>query len=62
MFLPPYSPDLNPIELMWAHVKSSLRTQKARTYDALISALNIALPLVSLLFIQNWFAHCGYSL
>jgi transposase len=43
LFLPPYSPDFNPIELMWAYVKKILKKLKARTYDKLISSLNIAL-------------------
>src|SRR5512134_3977965 len=38
-FLPPYSPDLNPIELCWSKVKRALRTAKARTLDALLDAV-----------------------
>ena len=38
-FLPPYSPDLNPIEKMWSKIKSILRTLKARTEKALINAI-----------------------
>jgi len=38
-FLPPYSPDLNPIEKMWSKIKSILRTLKARTEEALINAI-----------------------
>jgi transposase len=43
LFLPPYSPDFNPIELMWAYVKKILKKLKARTYDTLTSSLDIAL-------------------
>jgi transposase len=61
-FLPPYSPDFNPIELCWSKVKTALRTAKARTFDALLEALAKALRSISLTDIQNWFAHCGYVL
>jgi transposase len=60
LFLPPYSPDLNPIELCWSKVKSALRKAKARTIDALIEALAQALSSVSLTDIVHWFAHRGY--
>jgi len=61
-FLPPYSPDFNPIELCWSKVKAALRTAKARTLDALLDAVATALRSISLTDIQNWFAHCGYAL
>jgi len=60
LFLPPYSPDLNPIELCWSKIKSALRQAKARTIDALIEALAQALRSVSLTDIVHWFAHRGY--
>jgi transposase len=60
IFLPPYSPDLNPIELCWSKVKTALRAAKARTFDVLIDAVADALHSVSLTDIQAWFAHCGY--
>lgn len=47
IFLPPYSPDFNPIELCWSKVKTALRTAKARTPDALLDALADALHSVS---------------
>ena len=62
IFLPPYSPDLNPIELCWAKVKTALRAAKARTWDALIDALANALRSVSPKDVQAWFIHCGYVL
>lgn len=62
IFLPPYSPDLNPIELCWSKVKTALRTAKARSFDALLSALAQALRLIRTSDIRAWFAHCGYSL
>ena len=61
-FLPPYSPDFNPIELCWSKVKAALRAAKARTLDALVDAIAQALRSISFTDIQNWFAHCGYVL
>ena len=61
-FLPPYSPDFNPIELCWSKVKAALRTAKARTLDALLEAVATALRSISFTDIQNQFAHCGYAL
>lgn len=60
LFLPPYSPDLNPIELCWSKVKAALRIAKARTVDTLLDALTNALRSVSLDDITHWFAHRGY--
>ena len=62
IFLPPYSPDLNPIELCWAKVKTALRAAKARTWDALVDALASALRSVSPDDVEAWFFHCGYAL
>jgi transposase len=59
-FLPPYSPDWNPIELCWAKVKGVLRTHKARTFDELLVALDRAFAAITGSDIQAWFAHCGY--
>jgi transposase len=61
-FLPPYSPDLNPIEGMWSKVKTSLRTEKARTEEALGAAIARALAQVTASDARSWFAQCGYSL
>lgn len=60
LFLPPYSPDFNPIELCWATVKKALRAAKARTFDALLDALRKALRAITPDHADNWFAHCGY--
>ena len=62
VFLPPYSPDLNPIELFWAKVKTFLKKAKARTNDALENAINSASDWVSTADILGWFKHCGYYL
>ncbi len=60
--LPPYSPDLNPIEKMWSKVKTSLRKAKARDSVALYKAVGHAMGQVTYDDIRNWFASCGYSL
>jgi transposase len=61
-FLPPYSPDFNPIELCWSKVKAALRKAKTRTLEALVEAVAEALRSISFTDIQHWFAHCGYAL
>ena len=60
-FLPPYSPDWNPIELCWAKVKTALRDAKARTFEALVDALCDALRAINPADALAWFAHCGYA-
>ena len=59
-FLPVYSPDLNPIELLWSKVKAVLRKRKARTHEELQKALKVALDAIALVDIKNWFKHDGY--
>jgi transposase len=60
-FLPAYSPDLNPIEMMWSKVKTLLRAAGARSHSALLRAIAQALAAVTADDTRNWFAHCGYS-
>lgn len=60
-FLPPYSPDLNPIEKMWSKIKALLRKAKAREPEALFKAIGEAFAEVSESDIRNWFESCGYS-
>jgi transposase len=60
-FLPPYSPDLNPIEKMWSKIKAILRTLKARTEEALINAIAEALEAVTASDAKGWFESCGYT-
>ena len=60
-YLPPYSPDLNPIELMWSKVKSLLRSFAARTKKTLLTAIGKALNAVTPKDAQGWFAHDGYG-
>ena len=61
VFLPPYSPDLNPIEHCWSKVKARLRALKPRTSEDLLAALVDAFALVTGLDIRGWFRHCGYQ-
>jgi transposase len=62
VYLPPYSPDLNPIEMMWSKVKAYLRKAKARTRQALDDAIATALGLVSQTDISGWFTKDGYGM
>ena len=59
-FLPPYSPDLNPIELAWSKVKGVLRKAKARTFATLLDALDDAFGSITKHDADAWFTHCGY--
>jgi transposase len=59
-YLPPYSPDFNPIEKIWAKVKAWLRKAGARTTEALWEAMAQALQAVTAEDCQHSFAHCGY--
>lgn len=59
-YLPPYSPDYNPIEKVWAKVKAYLRRAKARATEALWRALGEALDQVTAADCRNSFTHCGY--
>jgi transposase len=61
MFLPPYSPDLNPIEMSWSKMKSVLRKLKATTYDELTKNMRTALDSFTKSDIANWFSHDGYN-
>lgn len=61
LFLPPYAPDLNPIENCWLKVKACLRALKPRTFDALLAALVEAFAALTRQDIQGWFGHCGYQ-
>ena len=60
-YLPPYSPDFNPIENMWSKVKQRLRSAAARTYQALLDAISTALASVSSDDCVGFFRHCGYA-
>ncbi len=62
IYLPAYSPDFNPIEQAWSKIKQLLRSAKARTVEALESAITEALAAVTAENALAWFSHCGYGL
>jgi transposase len=61
LYLPPYSPDFNPIEMIWSKVKRLLRTAAARTLDALHDAFGVAMNAVTADDVKGCFRHCGYA-
>jgi len=61
LWLPPYSPDFSPIELMWSKVKAYLKKVKARTQTELEKAIAAALETITVSDCLNWFRHCGYE-
>jgi transposase len=62
LFLPPYSPDLNPIEEAFSKIKGALRKARARTREALIEALGVAISAVTARDARGFFEHGGYHL
>ena len=60
-YLSPYSPDLNPIEMMWSKIKAYLRKLKARTKETLEQALIEVLASISRNDVLAWLVECGYS-
>jgi len=62
LFLPPYSPDLNPIEMVFAKVKQLLRSLACRTCKALWEAMQSILDKITPTDAANCFKHCGYTL
>lgn len=61
VFLPSYSPDLNPIEEAFSKIKNTLRKVGARTHEALVEAMGEALREVTPWDVAGWFDHCGYE-
>jgi transposase len=61
-FLPPYSPDLNPIEMVFSKIKQLLRSLACRTRDALWAAMQTVLDQVTSQDAAHCFKHCGYTL
>lgn len=60
LFLPPYHPDLNPIEKLWSKMKTLLRGAQARTHQALEDAVAATLNRIYPTDAKAWFNHCGY--
>ncbi|PLS87120.1 MAG: IS630 family transposase, partial [Actinobacteria bacterium] len=61
VFLPSYSPDLNPIKEAFSKVKNIVRKAGACTREALDEAIGEALSAVTLEDVAGWFSHCGYQ-
>lgn len=61
LYLPPYSPDLNPIEEAFAKIKSLLRKAEARTREALLEAMGAALDAINAQDARGFYVHCGYG-
>ena len=61
LYLPPYSPDLNPIEMAFAKLKAALRKAAARSIDALVNAIAVALTAFTAQECLNFFAAAGYD-
>lgn len=61
LYLPPYSPELNPIEHTWSKLKALLRRAEARTLRRLAAAISISSSEISRSDLSGWFGHCGYS-
>lgn len=61
VYLPPYSPDLNPIELAFAKLKALLRSAAARVVDQLEEAIVRSLEQFTSTECSHYFRHCGYS-
>ncbi len=62
LYLPPYSPDFNPIEQAWSKLKQLLRGMKARLLDLLEPALAQALAAITPENARAYFRHCGYGI
>ena len=62
LYLPPSSPDFNPIEQAWSKIKQLLRSAKARTLAALETGITEALAAITAENASAWFAHCDYAI
>ncbi len=62
LFLPSYSPDFSPIEEASSKLKALLRRSQARTKEALVEAIGLALGAITPEDAKGWFGHCGYAL
>ena len=61
LYLPPYSPEFNPIELAWALLKQDLRTRGARTLDLLIETARQTFESFTPELCKSWLEHCGWQ-
>lgn len=60
IYLPPYSPDWNPIEKCWSKLKTAIRALEARSREALEEAIGQVIKTISAADALAWFVHCGY--
>ncbi len=61
VYLPPYSPDLNPIEMDFSKIKQLLRGLRPRTLTQIVNAAKSVLSAITLEHVENAFLHCGYG-
>ena len=61
LYLPPYSPDFNPIENMWSKLKTHLRSVAARSFDGLCDAIADGLATITKSDCKGFFQNCGYA-
>jgi transposase len=61
VFLPPYSPDLNPIEKMWSKIKGILRECASESSETLFESIRLAFNRITPADARGWFKSCGYS-
>jgi transposase len=61
IYLPPYSPDFNPIEEAFAKIKGLVRKSEARSREALVDAIGKGISMVTAEDARGFFAHCGYT-
>ena len=62
LYLPPYSPDLNPLEEAFSKIKGLLHKAEARSREALIEAMGKALKATTSQAVRGFFEHCGYRI
>jgi transposase len=62
LFLPPYSPDFNPIEPAFAKLKAHLRGAAARAFEPLVAAIGAGLDAITASDARGFYAHCGFAL
>ena len=61
LYLPPYAPELNPIEHTWSKLKALLRRAEARTLRTLAGAVAVSSSEISRSDLCGWYTHCGYE-
>ena len=59
-YLPVYSPEFNPIEMMWSQIKSLVRKFRTKTIESLDKVIEVAISLIHLRFLNHWFTKCCY--